>query len=189
MTQRLPTGRAGQALALVFVILVGLVVWAAIVVPLRAVYVAQAGRLEQRAALAQRMADLAARLPELRQQAATAAGTAAVGLFPATSDALVAATLQEAAQKFASAAGATLSSAETLPIEAVGAHRRIGLRVSLTDTLPVLVDLMARIEQAQPAMLTDALEIHAAPVVWAGQAPALSASFTVYGFSAPAGSG
>lgn len=180
----LPAGRPGRILAVALLVATLVLIWTAAVAPLQALYADRAHRLEQRTILADRMATETAALPSLRQRAAQVGGSTPNGLIEAQTDALAAAQLQEAIQLLAGAAGATLSSAETLPSDAVDAYRRVGLRVSLTAAWPVLVDLMARIGQAQPVMLIDTLEIHAAPVVWRDQVASLSAGFTVYGYRA-----
>lgn len=181
MTRSLPTGRRGQVLAVALVMLTVCLIWIVLIDPIRALYADRDRRLAQRAALAERMAALADAVPELRQRA-DAAETSPSSLIDAPSDAAAAAQLQEAVQQLAAAAGASLSSAETLPAESIERHRRIGLRVSSSGPYPVLVDLIARVAQAQPTMLIDGLDIRAAPIVWRGQVAALSTEFTIYGF-------
>ena len=97
--------------------------------------------------------------------------------------ALAGATLQSQLQSLAGTTGATLSSMETLTAEQSGPYRRIGVKLSISAPLPVLVQLMAQIEQARPPMLVDDLQIHGSPIVLPGaQVSALDIGFTVYGF-------
>lgn len=183
MAAALPTGRQGRVLALGLLVLAAAVVWLGLAAPLMDFYDAQAAQLAQRAALAQRMAALAAELPELRTRAAATPTNNGAATFEGATDALAGATLQSELQSLAGTAGATLSSMETLTAEQSGPYRRIGVKLSISAPLPVLVQLMALIDQARPPMLVDDLQIHGSPIVLPGaQASALDIGFTVYGF-------
>jgi len=83
----------------------------------------------------------------------------------------------------ATAAAAELTSIETLPAEQAGAYRRIGVRVELTAKLPVIVDLLKALDDAQPSMLADDIHLTATPTggVNVPSLP-LDVSFTVYAF-------
>jgi general secretion pathway protein M len=178
----LPTGRRGRVLALALVLLAAALLWLAVADPVLALYDARSDEFRQRSALMQRMARIAAELPRLRQQAGQAAPAAGAATIDAGSDALAAAQLQDAVQGLASDTGASLSSVETLAAEPRGAYRRLALKLSLEASLPTLVDLMARIRQAEPAMLIDDLQIHTLSGSPQDEAGALSVGLTVYGY-------
>jgi general secretion pathway protein M len=179
----LPTGRQGRLLALALVFLAIVLVWLGIAEPLLDFHASREAALAQRTALADRMAALAAEVPALRTRAAATPANNGQATFEGATDSLAGASLQSELQTLASSAGATLSSMETLSAEQSGPYRRIGVKLSVGAPLPVLVDLMARIEQAHPPMLIDDLQIHGSPIVLPGaRSAALDAGFTVYGF-------
>jgi len=183
MAAALPSGRQGRILAVGLLVLAAVVVWLGLAAPLMDFYDVQAAKLAQRAALAQRMAMLAAELPDLRTRAAAMPTNNGAATFEGATDALAGATLQSQLQSLAGTTGATLSSMETLTAEQSGPYRRIGVKLSISAPLPVLVQLMAQIEQARPPMLVDDLQIHGSPIVLPGaQVSALDIGFTVYGF-------
>ena len=100
------------------------------------------------------------------------------------SDAVAGATLQSAVQGMATAAGAPLSSMETLPAEQSGLYRRIGLRVATAAPWPVLVALLRAVEQATPRMLVDDLQLRAPPVELRATTSPVTAAFTIVAFRA-----
>ncbi len=184
--EALPTGRRGQTLAVALLLLVVAAAWMAVAAPLLDWHADRAEALQQRSLLARRMGQVAAGLPELqRQAAASAVGPVAATLLDGSTDAVAGATLQQLVQDMASHAGATLSSTETLPAEAVAAYRRIGVRVALSVQWGVLVQLLRAIEQASPQMLVDDLQIHGGRQFGIATEPPLEASFTVIGFRTP----
>jgi len=182
MLSALPTGRAGQWLALGLAAVLLAVLWAAVASPLIGWHGARSEALAQRRVLASRMAGIAAELPEFKRVAAKAAAAAPPtgAMLDEPTDAVAGAALQQRVQDIASRAGATLSSAEALPAETAGAYRRIRLRVALTVHWPVLVaTLQALAEQGTPQMLVDDLQLRGAPVLLEHDDPPLDASFTV----------
>ncbi|HEV2673543.1 MAG TPA: type II secretion system protein GspM [Aliidongia sp.] len=183
MAAALPTGRQGRLLAVGLVILTVVVAWLAVAAPLMDLYADQDARLAQRAALADRMSLVAEEVPALQARAASVPANNGTATFEGATDALAGASLQSLLQSLASTAGAGLSSLETLTADQAGPYRRIGVKLSISAPLPVLVELMAQIEQAHPPMLIDDLQIHGSPIVLPGaQSAALDAGFTVYGF-------
>jgi len=183
MAAALPTGRQGRVLALGLLVLAAIVLWLGVAAPLMDLYDAQAAKLAQRTTLAARMALLAAELPALQTRAAAVPANNGAATFDGATDALAGATLQSQLQALAGAAGATLSSTETLTAEPAGPYRRIGVKLNISAPLPVLVQLLAQIEQSRPPMLVDDLQIHGSPIVLPGiTASALDIGFTVYGF-------
>jgi general secretion pathway protein M len=178
-------GWRGQVLAIGVTAAVAVLLWAAILNPLLTWHAEQAETLRMRSVLAERMASTAALLPELRQQLETgAAGNRAsvVAVLAGATDALAGANLQEQVQKMAALAGASLASIETLPAEQAGAWRRIGLRVSLTVSWQVLIQLLESVNRATPAMLIDDLRVHASTSTSRPAGLPLQTSFTVFGF-------
>lgn len=157
-------------------------VWAGLVTPLLGWHTELTQRLEQRRALARRMAELAETLPALQAQAAgrEATGPTPSAVLEGNTDAVAGAALQLLVQQMASGAGTSLSSVEVLPAEAVGGYRRIGLHVALAAPWPVLVHLLQSIEQAAPPMLVDDLRLHGSPL--RNVALPMDASFTVLAF-------
>lgn len=183
MAAALPTGRQGRLLALGLVLLAAILLWLAAAQPLLDLYADQSAKLAQRAALADRMTLLAAEVPALQERAASVPANNGEATFQGATDALAGASLQSLLQSLAGSAGATLSSMETLPADQAGPYRRIGVKLSISAPLSVLVQLMAQIEQARPPMLLDDLQIHGSPILLPGaRSAALDAGFTVYGF-------
>ena len=161
MTRSLPTGRAGQLLALGLTSLVLVVLWLGVVAPLIEWYDERAEVLAQQAALVERMEGLAAALPDLQEQAKTvaASGAGEAALLEGDSDNMASASLQEGLQAMFTQTGVQLHSVETLPGDDAGAYRRIGLRVSFNASWPVLMDLLKDVHVATPALLIDDLQV------------------------------
>jgi general secretion pathway protein M len=184
MALALPEGARGRVLALGIAGIVLASVWLAAGQPLLAAYADRADTLGRRAALATRMADIAASLPELQREAAARSHDAppAAATLAGASDALAGAALQSLIEGMSNSAGGHLSSTEALPAEQVGAYRRVALRVAVDATWPVLVRLLQDIERATPRMFIDDLQIRAQPAAEKLREPALDISFTVLAF-------
>jgi general secretion pathway protein M len=183
----LPTGRKGRLLALGITLAVLGALWVGVAAPLMAWYADRAVELENRRAVARRMATLAEMLPELRLQAQSAAGSSGrlgeEDTLEGASDAIAGAALQQRLQEMAAQAGAPLSSAEALPGEPAGAYRRIGVRVSLSAQWPALVRLLQAVAQASsPRMLVDELQLRSSPIMLRSGPRPMEASFTVVAF-------
>jgi general secretion pathway protein M len=182
----LPSGRRGQAMALGVTLILLVILWTGIVAPLLGLYAARQETLAQRRALLVRMTMLADSLPTLRRQAGekASAGPAPQALIEGASDAVASAALQERIQQMATQTGANLASVEALAGEQAGALRRIGLRLTLTTSWPVLVNLLAAIDTASPRMLVDDLQLQGSVIqVRQGEAR-LEARLAVYAFRA-----
>lgn len=186
MNASLPTGLPGRLLALGLTLLVIGALWIGAVGPLTGWYAERSEGLAQQRALARRMTELAATLPDLRKRASSAArtGPATATLLQGESDAVAGATLQEAVQRMATGAGATLSSVEMLPTAQEGAYRPIRLRVSLSAPWPVVIHLLAALEEATPLMLLDDLQVTGVRLLIQPVAMPLEATFTVVAFRA-----
>lgn len=188
MDGALPEGLRGRILALALTATVLAALWFGCVQPLIDWHAARAESLVQRRALLQRMTELVATLPDLQQQASSVRAPTAA-LLEGASDAVAGASLQGAVQSMAAAAGAELSSIETLPAEQRGAYRRIGLRVATAAPWPILVALLRSVEEGTPRMLVDDLQLRAPAVELRSAATPVSAAFTIVAFRAvPAGS-
>jgi general secretion pathway protein M len=184
-TLDLPTGRNGRILAVLITLLALALVWRAVAAPLIGWHDDRQDALEQRQALADHMANLARQLPMLRAQAQAlaASGQASAGaLIEGNSDAVASAAIQEKVAAMASGLGLSLSSTETLAATREGAYRRIGVRVSLDATFPVVVHLLQAIETAQPSLLVNDLQIHGTRLLGQSESAPLNVAFTVLGF-------
>ena len=182
----LPEGRRGQALAVGLLLLCLGLVWIVVAAPLIALHGERAESLAGRRALAARMAQLAATLPDLRAQAATvqAVGPAQSALLEGATDAVAGATLQQLVLDLAVQAGATPSSTETLAAEQVGAYRRVGVRIALTAPWPVLVRLLQAAAEATPGLLVNDLQIRGSRLLVRPADVPLDALMTVSAFRA-----
>ena len=186
MALALPDGPRGRALALGLTAIVLVAAWLAAGQPLVQAYADRADDLDRRAALAERMADVAGSLAELQREAAAQStdATPASATLEGASDALAGAGLQSLVEGMSNTAGGHLTSTEALPAEQVGAYRRIALRLAVDAPWPVLVNLLQAIERATPRMFIDDLEVHAQPAADKVHEPPLDISFTVVAFRA-----
>ncbi len=186
---RLPTGRPGQALAVVLLLLLLALAWESVGSPLVAVYADRDAALDGRRALATRMEALAAALPTLRAAAAKrgAVDAASVPVLAGATDAVAGAALQQKLGDMAGRAGVTLATAELLPAEPAGAYRRVRLRVTVQAPWSNLVAMLDAIASAQPGMVVDDVQIHGAGGFAASADAALSASWTVMAFRSGSG--
>jgi len=180
-------GRRGQALAVGVGLLAVIMLWLALVDPLRSWYSDEAELLVQRQALLQRMQSLAAGLPALRAASLNKRGegeAAETIMLPAgTTDAVAAADLQERVQKMATAAGVSLTAVETLPAEPTAARwHKVALRISLNASWPVLIDLMRAIEQSTTRIFIDDVHFHSPVVIAQPTVVPIQASMVIYGF-------
>ena len=182
----LPDGPRGRALALGVLAVLLAVLWTGVVSPLLDLRAARQETLAERRALLGRMTALAASVPALRHAAAAVhtAGPAPQALIAGASDAIASATLQERLQAMAGATDASLASVEALPGEQAGALRRIGLRVTLSTTWPVLIRLLGAIEAAAPRMLIDDLQVEGSVIPVRTGEQRMEARFNVYAFRA-----
>jgi general secretion pathway protein M len=186
----LPTGRAGQALALAILCLVLGGVYLLLVSPVLDLYAQREATLADRRILAPRLSAAAAELPELRARLAElqAAATTRKIALDGASDAIAAANLQSRIEELASAAGVTIGSTEGLAAENRGAYRRIGLRLAISGDYDAMVKLLAAIETAAPPLILSNVQFHGVlrqmgqPPMGQPQTSRLDAGFEVYGF-------
>jgi general secretion pathway protein M len=183
MTAALPSDWRGRVLALAIAALPLFFLWFAVVAPLADWYAGRADRLVQRIRVLQRMEQVAAGLPALKARASETVDAASPALrtLDGASDALAAAALQNRLQDMVSSAGAILTSVEILEAGAAGDYRRIGLKLSLSASWPVLVQVLQAVEQSPLPMVVDGMQIRAASSR-ANEAKLLDTSFTVAAF-------
>lgn len=183
----LPEGPRGRALALGLTALVLGALWLGVAQPLVQAYADGAEELQQRSALASRMAETAGSVAELQRELATQSADLtpnANAALEGASDALAGAALQSRVESMANSVGARLTSTEALPAEQVGPYRRIALKLTVDARWAMLMRLIQAIERATPSMLIDDLQIHARPAAPRTREPALTISFTVLAFRA-----
>lgn len=75
---------------------------------------------------------------------------------------LLSAQLQRSVESLAAAAGASVASSRTRPVQADGGFARIGLDFDIQATLPALQKLLVQIGQARPRIFVDRLTVQAA---------------------------
>lgn len=158
----MPTGLTGRLLALILVLAVLGSLYLLVVVPLVDFYAERAATLERREMLAPRLNALAGELPALRTRLAALhaqAQTRQVTL-DGSSDAIASANLESRIEALAVSSGATIGSTEALPAETRGPYRRIGLRVILSGTYETVVKLIAALEETNPPLVIDDVQLH-----------------------------
>jgi general secretion pathway protein M len=107
-----------------------------------------------------RYSQLEADVPALQRQLAALRDSASAKAFVAdAASGLRVAEMQGAAQKMASAAGATLRSSRTLPHTVEEGFNSLGIELELVASSPVLVRLLHAVETAEPMILVDRLAV------------------------------
>jgi general secretion pathway protein M len=186
MAISLPDGRSGQALALAMTLAALAVVWIGVIAPGLDWYAQRDEQQHRQHALAQRMAALVATLPALRSEAEQAAkGTQVTAtLLQGASDAVAAATLQQAIDGMAAAAGVRLTSEEILPPQSGPSQsgsdlRAIAVRVTVNAPWHSFVALLLALTQAEIPMIAEDVQLRGR--LANGQKPEVpvDASFTV----------
>jgi general secretion pathway protein M len=189
VTGTLPTGWRGRMLALGLAFATLAAIYTLVVAPLLELYADRTVQIETRRTLLLKLQGLAAELPGLRARVAEirANGDSSSKLtLQGASDAIASAALQGRVEELAGAAGITIGSTESLPAEARGPYRRLGLRMVLSGNYDGLVTLLSRLETAAPPLIVDNLQLHSfqrRPGAPPGGA-ALDASVEIYGFRA-----
>lgn len=181
----MPTGRQGRLLALALALFALAGIYVIVAAPLLDLYAERQAELADKRMLLPRLSAAEAELPALRArltQLGAAARARKVTLDGGT-DAIASANLQGRIEELASSAGATIGSTESLPVETRAGFRRIGLRLVLNGPYETMVKLLAEIEQANPPLIVDNLQIHGMlrrPGM--PETTALDAGLDVYGF-------
>jgi len=129
----LPSGRSGQLLATLLLLVVLGLIYLLVAAPLFDLYAERAAVVADRRMLVPRLKAAADELPGLRARLADLRATASTKkvILEGASDAIASANLQSRIQELAASAGAAIGSTESLPAEVRGGYRRIGLRYAL----------------------------------------------------------
>jgi general secretion pathway protein M len=187
VTANLPEGRRGRLLALGITLVVTFAIWVMLIAPLTGLYAEQAERLSQRRTLAHHMEQLAAAKPALEVRAAQQGAKVPVknnlsgGSIPVAT-----AALQSLVQDIATTAGASLSSVESLPGETTGGYRRVGVKLALSASWPVLIRFLQSVEQSGTPMAVDDLQIHGTLQSAQADQPAFETGLSIYASAGPA---
>ena len=183
---RLPNGRRGQAFAVALTIIAAAMIWFAALEPLIGWYQHRADMLAQQSQKALRMAALGQEIPALRRAVRATGLQSASGqiLLAGNTDAIAGANLESTLQDLAARAGTSLDSTALLPVQPAGALRRIGMQVSVTANLPVLVALLEAIGTALPRITVGDISVINAGQAATAQAQPMQAEFSVAGFRA-----
>lgn len=156
----LPDGVPGKILALSICALLLCALYVTIATPLLAYHEAKAQALRERRAVLTRYEAAARDLPRLRREAQTRGERSGGGLLLSGSgDAVAAAALQSTLKDLVEADGTALESAQTLPAEAVGNFRRVGVRLSFSGNLELLTSVLLGVEAAKPVLTIGALDV------------------------------
>lgn len=180
----LPTGQRGRLLALGLTVAVALALWLGVATPLAGFYAERAETLTQRQILARHMEQLAATRPALEARAAALGKQAPASGGLTGSIPVATAALQSLVQDIAAGAGANLTSVESLPGETTAGYRRVGVKLALSASWPVLVHFLEALEQSGTPMAVDDLQVRGAPLLAQANQQILDAGFSIY---APAG--
>ena len=158
----LTTGYQGRLVALLLLLVVLGAVYLVVAAPLIELYSSRAAVLENRRMLVPRLKAAADELPELRARVSELRATAGASkvTLEGASDAIASANLQSHIEELAAAAGVTIGSTESLPVEVRGGYRAIGLRYTLTGPYETLVKFLAKLEAANPPLVIENLHIH-----------------------------
>jgi general secretion pathway protein M len=182
---RLPGGLPGRFLALALTFVVALAAYALVVAPLLGVYSDRSLLLANRELLRDKIAAVAAELPQLRARANELSTTsdAQQTTLQGSSDPIAMANLQNRVEELATSAGASISSTETLPPEIREYYRRVGLRVVLNGSFPSLMTFLSGLETSTTPLIVDNLQIHSVQSrAGSTQVARLDAIVDVYGF-------
>ena len=182
---KLPRGLPGRFLALALTFVVALAAYALVAAPLLGVYSDRSLLLANRELLRDKIAAVAAELPQLRARANELSTTsdAQQTTLQGSSDPIAMANLQNRVEELAASAGASISSTETLAPEIREYYRRVGLRVVLNGSFPSLMTFLSGLETSTTPLIVDNLQIHSVQSrAGSTQVARLDATVDVYGF-------
>jgi general secretion pathway protein M len=161
LTAELPTGRRGQIVAIAVMLVAVLALWLLIISPIAGFYSDRSDELAERQRVEQHMEQLVASRQDLEARAAELGDTAPPpNILDGSSIPVATAALQGIAKDVAASAGASLTSVESLPGETGAGYRRVGVKLSLTTSWPVLIHFMESLQQSDTPMAIDDLQIH-----------------------------
>jgi general secretion pathway protein M len=158
----LPTGRRGQVVALGTALVAVMALWLIVISPLISFYADRSEQLQKQQAVVQRMERLVAARQSLMEQAATLGDAAPTkgNLLDGSSIPVATAALQGLVRDIANMSGATLSSVESLPGETGTGYRRVGVKLALSASWPVLMHFLESLQESDTPMAIDELQIH-----------------------------
>jgi Tfp pilus assembly protein PilO len=162
MIADLRTGWRGRTLAL-FLLLVALAAaYFAVAVPLLDIYAAREARAASQRSLLAKLDTIVAGVPALRSRVGELRADADSHklMLEGASDAIAAAALQGRIDRLAAAAGLTVGSTESLPVQTQGDYSRVGVRLLVSGAYASLIKLLAMSETATPPFVIDNLQIH-----------------------------
>jgi len=180
----LPTGRRGRLLAVAILLLALALAWFGGVAHVFDWYNDRADQIAERGALAVRMEQRAAALPQLRALVSTLPPQIDPPALPGGSDAEAAAGLQETLQSLAASAGLTVGSTEILPAADDGTYRRVEVQVSLTSDYPSLIQFLRGIEASDTPLVVVGLDLDGPPRGTPTANPSIDSVITVAGWRA-----
>jgi general secretion pathway protein M len=181
--ETLPTGRRGQITAVGVMLAAIMLLWVAIISPLIGFYSGRADRLAEQQAVMHRMEQLVASRQALTERAADLGDVAPTkgALLDGSSIPVATAALQGLVQETATTAGASLTSVESLPGETGTGYRRVGVKLALSASWPVLIHFLQALQDSDTPMAIDDLQIHtAAEAAKAADQQVFEAGFSVY---------
>jgi general secretion pathway protein M len=181
--ETLPTGRRGQIVAVAMALAAIMLLWLAIISPLIGFYSSRAERLTEEQAVMHRMEQLVASRQTLTERAAELGDAAPTkgALLDGSSIPVATAALQGLVQETATMAGASLTSVESLPGETGTGYRRVGVKLALSASWPVLIHFLQALQESDTPMAIDDLQIHsAAEAAKSADQQVFEAGFSVY---------
>ena len=189
----LPDGALGRLLAVLFLCLLGVGTYAAVVEPLLALHDGREQRLAERRELAERFERAATEIPLLRStvDALRTKGEQDSPTLPGPTDTVATAGLQASLRDLVARHGGNVESAEALPARPQeGGLRRVGVRIHTGGDIFLLVSVLSGIEAASPPLVVETLQVRSELAGGSGRAssaadPTLSISFDVFGFRRP----
>jgi general secretion pathway protein M len=158
----LPTGRRGQMTAVGVTLVAVMALWILIISPLIDFYSDRSDALEKQQAVLSRMERLVAQRQSLMDQAAGLgdAAPAKGNVLDGSSIPVATAALQGLVRDIAGNSGATLASIESLPGETGNGYRRVGVKLALSASWPVLLHFLEALQESDTPMAIDDLQIH-----------------------------
>jgi general secretion pathway protein M len=181
----LPSGRAGQVVALCILGLVLATGYAVAVAPILDFYSTREVTLADRRTLALRLHDVFDELPSLRARLAElqTAATAHRITLDGVSDAIAAANLQSRIGELAASASVAIGSTEALAAENRLGYRRIGLRLAVRGEYAAIVKLLGAIEASTPPVVLANVRIRSLLRPTSEESNTrLEGGFEIYGF-------
>jgi len=181
--ETLPTGRRGQITAVGVMLAAIMLLWVAIISPLIGFYSGRADQLDEQRSVLHRMEQLVASRQALTERAADLGDAAPTkgAILDGSSIPVATAALQGLVQETATTAGASLTSVESLPGETGTGYRRVGVKLALSASWPVLIHFLQALQESDTPMAIDDLQIHsAAEAAKTADQQVFEAGFSVY---------